>query len=86
MIRSSKDLLNLAIVASDSAIDSEIGDVKDLYFDDDTWTIRYLVVDLMQDALKQAPWYDPALPLTRDMEVAIYKHYGVAEYWFDAAL
>lgn len=45
MLRSSKDLLNLAIVASDSAIDSEIGDVKDLYFDDDTWTIRYLVVD-----------------------------------------
>ncbi len=27
------------------AIDGEIGHVKDFYFDDQTWTIRYLVVD-----------------------------------------
>ena len=28
-----------------SAIDGDIGSIRDLYFDDITWTIRYLVVD-----------------------------------------
>ena len=27
------------------AIDGDIGSVQDLYFDDRTWTVRYLVVD-----------------------------------------
>jgi len=41
MLRQSKDLLDFAIAATDGAI----GDVKDPYFDDETWAIRYLVVD-----------------------------------------
>jgi len=41
MLRQSKDLLDLTIAAADGAI----GDVKDLYFDDEAWAIRYLVVD-----------------------------------------
>ena len=41
MLRSTKDLENYTI----SATDGEIGHVKDLYFDDDAWVIRYLVVD-----------------------------------------
>ncbi len=28
-----------------AALDGEIGSVKDFYFDDKTWTIRYLVAD-----------------------------------------
>src|SRR5215203_5588313 len=28
-----------------SATDGEIGEVQDFYFDDDDWTIRYLVID-----------------------------------------
>ena len=28
-----------------AAIDGDIGSIRDLYFDDITWTIRYLVVD-----------------------------------------
>ena len=27
------------------ARDGEVGEVEDFYFDDDKWTIRYLVVD-----------------------------------------
>ena len=45
MLRPAKDLQDLAIVPSDGAVDDAIGDVKDLYFDDEAWTIRYLVVD-----------------------------------------
>ena len=41
MLRSTKDLENYSI----SATDGEIGQVKDFYFDDDAWVIRYLIVD-----------------------------------------
>lgn len=40
MIRSAIDLQSYAIYATDG----DLGKVDDLYFDDDTWTIRYLVV------------------------------------------
>jgi hypothetical protein len=41
MLRSMKDLENYAINATDGLI----GRIKDFYFDDDAWVIRYLVVD-----------------------------------------
>lgn len=41
MLRSISDLENYAI----SAVDGTIGHVKDLFFDDETWGIRYFVVD-----------------------------------------
>ena len=41
MIYAAKDLEGYAIAATDG----DIGHVKDLYFDDHSWVIRYLVVD-----------------------------------------
>jgi hypothetical protein len=41
MFRQSKDLKGLRL----RALDGEIGHVKDFYFDDRTWTVRYLVAD-----------------------------------------
>lgn len=41
MLRSLKDLENYKI----SATDGEIGKVKDFYFEDDAWVVRYFVVD-----------------------------------------
>ncbi|PWF48473.1 PRC-barrel domain-containing protein [Massilia glaciei] len=41
MLHSAKELKGLDIVATDG----EFGTIDDLYFDDDHWTIRYLVVD-----------------------------------------
>jgi len=41
MLRNVKDLRGYTILATDGAI----GEVDDLYFDDDRWAIRYLVVD-----------------------------------------
>ena len=41
MIHAAKDLLGCSIAATDG----DIGQVEDLLFDDDRWTIRYLVVD-----------------------------------------
>ena len=42
MLRSLLDLRNYRI----QAIDGHIGGVHDLLFDDQRWTVRYLVVDL----------------------------------------
>lgn len=41
MLRSVKELRGFAV----SAQDGEVGKVKDAYFDDDSWAVRYLVVD-----------------------------------------
>lgn len=41
MLRSLKDLEHYTV----SATDGEIGHVKDFYFDDDAWAVRYFVVD-----------------------------------------
>lgn len=41
MLRTMKDLLGYAL----SATDGVIGDVKDFYFDDQSWVVRYLIVD-----------------------------------------
>ena len=41
MLRSSNELLRYHIEASDGTI----GAVKDFYFDDETWAVRYIVVD-----------------------------------------
>ncbi|WP_418315829.1 PRC-barrel domain-containing protein [Piscinibacter sakaiensis] len=41
MLYRNKDLIGRTLSASDG----EVGKVTDLYFDDDTWTVRYLVVD-----------------------------------------
>ena len=41
MLRNLKDLEDYKI----SATDGEIGQVKDLYFDDDAWVVRYFVVE-----------------------------------------
>src|ERR1700729_324468 len=41
MLRNAADLKGFAIQATDG----EIGTVEDIYFDDETWAIRYLTVD-----------------------------------------
>lgn len=49
-----------------------------------SWAEQTVAVDLTREALKQAPRYDPAVPLSREMEIAVYKHYGRAAYWLGA--
>ena len=41
MLRDAKDMLGFAIEATDGAL----GHVRDVYFDDEAWVIRYLVVE-----------------------------------------
>lgn len=75
MIRSLNSLLSYQIRARDG----EIGTVHDFFFDDEFWTVRYLVVDtgrwlpgrkvlLTPDALDQPAWAAASVPvnLTRE--------------------
>ncbi|HEX7788839.1 MAG TPA: PRC-barrel domain containing protein, partial [Methylomirabilota bacterium] len=41
MLRPASGFKGISIAATDG----DIGSVRDLYFDDFTWTVRYLVVD-----------------------------------------
>lgn len=75
MKRNSKSLLGFSIGASDG----EIGKVKDFYFDDISWTIRYLVVEtgtwlagrkvlISTQAIRGADWKNETFPINLTME------------------
>ena len=75
MLRNTKDLEKNVIKATDG----EIGHVKDFYFDDDAWVIRYLVVEtgswltsrevLISPISIQPPnWEESTLPVSITME------------------
>lgn len=75
MLRSIQKLKNYRIHATDG----EIGHVADFYFDDRTWTIRYLVVDtgnwlpgrqvlIAPEALEQPNWDEELFPVNLTQE------------------
>lgn len=75
MKRNAKKLLGFSIGASDG----EIGKVKDFYFDDISWTIRYLVVEtgswlagrqvlISTQALRGADWEKETFPVNLTQE------------------
>jgi sporulation protein YlmC with PRC-barrel domain len=75
MKRTIKNLVGFTI----SATDGEIGKVKDFYFDDITWTIRYLVVEtgnwlsnrkvlISPEALLQCDWVYETFPVNLTKE------------------
>jgi sporulation protein YlmC with PRC-barrel domain len=75
MKRTIKSLMGFTI----GATDGEIGKVKDFYFDDVTWTIRYLVVEtgswlsnrkvlISPEALLQCDWTNETFPVNLTKE------------------
>jgi hypothetical protein len=75
MLRSSEGIYGYTILANDGPI----GTVDDFYFDDRTWTIRYLVADvgtflddrrvlLSPEALGRPDWSSAALPVNLTKE------------------
>jgi hypothetical protein len=93
------------------AIDGEIGHVEGFLLDEETWAIRYIVINtsnwwlghqvllapawideirwldrtvlvkLTREQIREAAPYDMTVELSREHEVAIYKHYGYEGYW-----
>lgn len=106
-------LLNLTSLfgVSISAKDGNIGHVRDVLFDDQSWVIRYFVidtgnqfsgrrvllsphsllrpewekrllpVDLTIEDVRQSPDVDTDLPVFRQQEIAMTRHYGWPAYW-----
>ncbi len=62
MLRSTNDLIDCTI----SATDGLIGRVKDCYFDDETWGVRYLVVDTGTWLSSRKVLIPPSMTLTPD--------------------
>ena len=71
MLRSLKNLENYSI----SATDGEIGHVKDFYFEDDAWVVRYLVVEtgnwltsrqvlISPISVQQPDWVERTMPVS----------------------
>lgn len=68
MKRSIKSLIGFTI----GAIDGEIGKVKEFYFDDETWTIRYLIVETGNWLFGRKVLLSPISLLTPDWEKNIF--------------
>ncbi len=47
------------------------------------WADATVSVTLTRQAVKDAPQYDAAVPLSRDREADLYRHHGRASYWAD---
>jgi sporulation protein YlmC with PRC-barrel domain len=107
MLRKATKLEGYALHARDGVI----GDVKDFYFDDQHWHIRYLVVwtgswlkgrnvlispevvrapdsdekafpvDLTMDQVRNSPGIETDLPVSRQYEAELRRHYGWLPYW-----
>jgi len=75
MLRSLKELRGYKVLATDG----DIGDVDDLFFDDELWTIRYFVVDtwtwmpgrkalIVPSAVERPDWEARTLPVSVSRE------------------
>lgn len=97
------------------ATDGEIGHVEDFLVDEQTWAIRYLVVNtsnwwlghtvlvspawiadvswpdntvsvhVSRKAIQDAPPYDPASGIDRELEARVYEHYRQSGAWVGEA-
>jgi sporulation protein YlmC with PRC-barrel domain len=48
-----------------------------------SWPDATIAVNLTRQAVKDAPSYDPSLPLSRDQEMHLHQHHGHSGYWAD---
>src|SRR5450759_1789636 len=93
MLMNAANLKGLVIRATDG----ELGTVDQFYFDDETWAIRYLMVDtggwlgdrqarrldvaLTKKQVEDSPDIDTHLPVSRRHEAAYLGYYGYSYYW-----
>jgi hypothetical protein len=110
MLRSLRDLQGYTLIAKDG----DMGKIHDLFFEDDSWLVRYLVVDtghwlpgrkvlllpgvlenpdwaahsllatLTKEQVRNSPDVTADLPVSRQKELELYRHYGWPPYWVPA--
>lgn len=107
MLHSARNLRGFAVLG----VDGEVGSVDDVYFDDERWVVRYLVVDtgswltgrkvllspfsfrqadwegktlvvnLTRDKIQSSPGIDAHMPVSRQQESELFRHYDYPYYW-----
>lgn len=50
-----------------------------------SWSDAMVSVNLTQQAVQEAPPYEPKLPLRREQKIRLYTHHGRAGYWAEGA-
>jgi len=110
-LRSTHDVTGRHLEANNGSI----GHIADFLIDDETWAIRYLVIDtrnywpgkkvlispkwieslsweeskivvnLSKESIKLSPEYQDDVPITREYEDSLYRHYEREAYWKDEA-
>jgi hypothetical protein len=55
------------------------------WIEDVSWEDSGVSVALPSDTIRNAPAHDPARPVARDYEQALYAHYGLSGYWEERA-
>jgi hypothetical protein len=108
-LRSTREVRGYRLQAGDG----EIGHVEDFIVDDESWAIRYLIVDtknwwpgkkillspqwiervswgdskvfvgLPREVIKQSPPFGGEMPLSRDYETELHRHYRRQGYWVE---
>jgi uncharacterized protein YrrD len=88
MNRSIKSLIGFDLKETDG----DIGEVVDFYFDDQSWTVRYVIVktgneeiavNLTQEQIKNSPDIDTEKPVSRQQEEQLTDYYPWVGYWGD---
>jgi hypothetical protein len=109
-LRSTNEVRGYAIQARDH----HFGHIEDFVLEEETWQIRYVVVDtrnwlpgkrvllapqwisrvswpeskvdvdMDEETIKRAPEFDRTVPLTRDYEEKLFRHYQREPYWTHA--
>lgn len=107
MLHSARNLRGFTVFG----VDGEVGSVDDVYFDDERWVVRYLVVDtgswltgrkvllsplafrqadwdgktmlvnLTRDKIRSSPGIDTHMPVSRQQESELFRHYDYPYYW-----
>jgi len=60
--------------------------ISPAWIQDVSWFDSMVSIKVTQQAVKDAPAYDPAETLDRQHEMKLYKHYGRPGYWADAEI
>jgi hypothetical protein len=71
----------LAVLAPQTSLSSKKVLVAQQWITQVSWTESKVHVDVLREAVKNSPEYDPSAPVNREYEMHLYDYYGRPKYW-----
>jgi hypothetical protein len=71
----------LAVLAPVTALSGKKVLIAQQWITQVSWTESAVHVDVLRDAVKNSPDYDPSAPVNREYETRLYDYYGRPKYW-----